>query len=492
MQDYSEDLGLSRTFKLVNGRLSVADAFETLLNASGGRVPSKFSPRIVGTVIDGKYEVHSLLGEGGMGAVYKVRHLLLKKDMALKTFRTANLGADAWQRFQREAQAIAKLTHPNIVQVFDFGISEDNFPFYTMELLVGESLADRLQRKTRLHVSEALPIFSAVADGMAHAHRQGIIHRDIKPANIFMASTKSAGEPKIVDFGLAKLAASQSLEGQSLTTAGLIFGSPLYMSPEQAKGLDTDQRTDLYSFGCSLFQALTGRPPFAGESALATIMMHQVDAPPHLVQVANDTRFPERLEAIVAKLLEKNCEKRYQTFEALGRELAAIDLSSLTEPEAFYGGTEFGAESAGPGHKRSAANAPGSDGLRTLAPGYAGSRHLKPADERLSGAAENPAARPAGDEADADTIAGEELLRAQKAAGTGRLLAVSAVICLLIGIVVVGGLSLVLPGKPVQKRDALETSAPSSELALSPEELERAEVVKLGQSAWQKLDVPPS
>ncbi len=299
MQDYTEDLGLSRTFRIIDGHLSVDDTFEKLLQASVGGEVSKFSAGIIGTVIDSKYKVISLVGEGGMGAVYKVKHLLLNKEMALKTFRTANLGEAAWQRFQREAQSIAKLTHPNIVQVFDFGISEQNFPYYTMELLVGESLAERLQRSARLSIADALTVFKLVADGMAHAHRLGIVHRDIKPANIFIEKDKGLGAPRIVDFGLAKLAASQTVDDQSLTKAGLVFGSPLYMSPEQSLGKDTDQRTDIYSFGCSLFEALTGRPPFLAGSALLTISMHQNSSPPHLVQSAVDFKFPDRLVAIV-------------------------------------------------------------------------------------------------------------------------------------------------------------------------------------------------
>jgi serine/threonine-protein kinase len=329
MPDDLEDLSLSRTFRMVDGHLALEDTFEKILQVSSAGLGSKHSLGLTGTVIDSKYKVLSFLGEGGMGTVYLVLHLLLNKEMALKTFRTANLSPDAWRRFQREAQSIGKLTHANIVQVFDFGIGEQNFPYYTMEFLVGESLAGRLERMGRLRTHEALPIFIAVAGGMAHAHRQGIVHRDIKPANIFMEQSKGLGTPRIVDFGLAKLAESQSLDSQSVTAEGLVFGSPLYMSPEQSHGLDTDQRTDIYSFGCSLFHALTGVPPFVGQNALTTVLMHQQEVPPRLVQAAGGRTFPERLEVIVAKLLAKDAKRRYQSFDEVERELSLLSLSGV-------------------------------------------------------------------------------------------------------------------------------------------------------------------
>jgi len=326
MTDQLDDLGLSRTFRAVDGRLAVENAVDKISEPafSGGQAQHYSGP--VGTVVDAKYKVLSLLGEGGMGSVYRVRHLLLEKEMALKTFRTAKLSPDAWARFQREAQAIGKLSHVNIVQVFDFGIGEQNLPYYTMELLVGESLAEKLKRVTRIEVEEVLRIFIDVASGMAHAHGQGIVHRDIKPSNIFMQRSKGPDTAKIVDFGLAKLATSQSLESQSLTATGLIFGSPLYMSPEQSMGLDTDQRTDIYSFGCSLFHALTGEPPFVGKSPLATIYLHQDRLPRRLSEAAAGVVFPERLEAIVGMLLRKDPSQRYQTMLEVQSELKKVQL----------------------------------------------------------------------------------------------------------------------------------------------------------------------
>ncbi len=314
------DLSMSLPFKVVDGEMSDSDVIEMMMKAAEA---SKLSDRLVGTVIDAKYKILSLLGEGGMGTVFSVQHVLLYKEMALKTFRIADLSAEAWQRFQREAQAIGKLAHPNIIQVFDFGISEQNFPYYTMELLTGESLLDRLERDKRLTTAQAISVFVPVADALAHAHRQGIVHRDIKPANIFLVATPNAPVPKLVDFGLAKLA-SQDRETQSLTAVGMVFGSPLYMSPEQSRGRAMDERTDIYSFGCTLFHALTGDPPFLGDNPVEVVQQHQKKTPPRLVQIAPDSDFPDALQAIVDKLMAKDVDSRYQTFEEVQKALSAM------------------------------------------------------------------------------------------------------------------------------------------------------------------------
>jgi serine/threonine protein kinase len=278
-------------------------------------------------IIDQKYKIISLLGEGGMGAVYKAHHLMLNKDVALKTFRSPNLTDDSWKRFQREAQAIARLSHINIVQVFDFGVGEDNVPYYTMECLSGESLEDRLAAGGPLPLDLTIKIFLQVCQGLSAAHNKGIIHRDLKPANIFLASGASAGGKsdlvKIVDFGIAGLA-TQSIDGQKLTATGTIFGSPLYMSPEQSIGEAVTERSDIYSCGCALFESLTGSPPFRGENAFATMMQHQQRPVPRLNDVAEGRQFPQRLHALITKMLAKQERDRFQSFEELSAELQEI------------------------------------------------------------------------------------------------------------------------------------------------------------------------
>jgi len=279
--------------------------------------PSKID--LVGQVIDQKYKVLALLGRGGMGAVYLAHHLQLNKDMALKTFATANLNEEIRQRFKREAQALGKLKHKNIVQVFDFGIAEGGLPYYTMEHLDGESVAERIARKGMLDLTEALYVFSELCKGLLLCHKNGVVHRDIKPANIFLELRSSTSDAivavKLVDFGIAALSARPSAD-QQLTAAGTVFGSPLYMSPEQSLGEKVDARSDIYSSGCALFEMLTGKPPFRAATAFATMLMHQEVLPPTLAEAGGPEReqsYPDWLEQLVAALLAKDPSARPQS-----------------------------------------------------------------------------------------------------------------------------------------------------------------------------------
>ncbi|MBS1997981.1 MAG: protein kinase [Cyanobacteria bacterium SZAS LIN-2] len=318
------DLALSRTFKVINGALQDIDM-------ELGGAPFKGVSFEPGTIIDAKYEVLSLLGAGGMGAVYKVKHLQLNKEVALKTFRSANINEDSWLRFQREAQAIGKLDDINIVKVYDFGVSTNNLPYYTMEVLTGQSLAEKLHADGPLNQGEALGYFQTVARALLHAHKLKIIHRDIKPGNIFLCRNEATAKPtiKLVDFGIAKLISSQSLDSQRQTDSGLIFGSPLYMSPEQSLGQAVDGRSDIYSFGCALFEALTGQPPFVGSNVFATMIMHQNQKPPALADKDPAGTYGRRLESMMAKLLAKNVDLRYQSFENV-----LSDLNIILEDQA--------------------------------------------------------------------------------------------------------------------------------------------------------------
>ncbi|MBU6452848.1 MAG: protein kinase [Cyanobacteria bacterium REEB67] len=332
MSTYRADLALSQTFQRLSGDLVPLGHSVFLDQTWCAEGTSAGALTGVNDIIDSKYRVLSLLGEGGMGSVYRVRHLLLNKEMALKTFRRASLSPDVWQRFQREAQTIARLTHLNIVQVFDFGIAEGNKPYYTMALLEGESLAERIKRQKRLSLREALPVFDAVAGALSHAHKLGIVHRDVKPANIFLDHNDAKREiVKVVDFGLAKLATvtaddSQGREQQAATDAGLVFGSPLYMSPEQANGKAIDARTDIYSYGCTLFEALTGEPPFVGDNAFATIQMHLFEEVPRLSARCPEAAFPPAMENVIARLLAKESQERYQSFDQVQADLSRIEL----------------------------------------------------------------------------------------------------------------------------------------------------------------------
>jgi serine/threonine protein kinase len=320
--DDQNTLALSQIISL-NESVPAFDPLCRELNVSAERQP--------GQVIDQKYRIIRLLGEGGMGAVYQAQHIMLGRDVALKTFRSPHLSQDAWARFQREAQAIARMSHPNIVQVFDFGIAEDQIPYYTMECLSGESLADLLEREEILSPERCADIFLQLCHGMSLAHSKGIIHRDLKPGNIFIVRTGESGSEtiKVLDFGLATLAL-EGLEAQKLTSAGTVFGSPLYMSPEQGLGLEVTRASDIYSCGCAIFEALTGRPPFCGKNALDTLMRHQQETIPKLVSQAGQSPFPLRLVALVERMLAKNPADRMQSFEAVAAELQTIGRARTT------------------------------------------------------------------------------------------------------------------------------------------------------------------
>ncbi len=279
-----------------------------------------------GQTLGGRYQVISCLGKGGMGVVYHVNQVFVNKEMALKTMEQHGMSNIAMRRFQKEARTAFAVQHPNVVAVNDFGVLDDQTPFLVMELIKGETLGERQRRTTCLPVHEAIPIFVQICFGLDYAHNLGVVHRDIKPSNIMILDdipTGTEGSVKIVDFGIAKFAAVEGEEKQSLTRTGEIFGSPLYMSPEQCAGGSVDHRTDIYSLGCVLFESLTGTPPFIGENALATMIKHQNETPPTLKEASLGKEFPIDLEHIVATMLAKSPESRYQNLGIAAHDLAA-------------------------------------------------------------------------------------------------------------------------------------------------------------------------
>ncbi|MCA0312814.1 MAG: serine/threonine protein kinase [Candidatus Melainabacteria bacterium] len=240
------------------------------------RVADRFHP---GAVFAEKYEVIEALGSGGMSTVYKAKHKFLEKPVAIKLLN-AHLASDgkAVQRFQLEAKAAYDLKHPNLISIYDFGISPDGQAYIVMDYLEGESLSDRIERHGKLPLMEALPIFADIASGLAYAHEHNVLHRDIKPSNVMLTSSESgATKALIVDFGLAKNYEDDSLK---LTQTGEIFGSPLYMSPEQCRGSVLDRRSDIYSFGCLMYETLTGYVPIRGTNALETFRLKCTEVPP--------------------------------------------------------------------------------------------------------------------------------------------------------------------------------------------------------------------
>ncbi len=261
---------------------------------------------LVGKVIDGRYEIQARIGEGGMGVVYKARQTSIDRVIAIKMLNAQMAADPTWvQRFYNEAKACARLQHPNTIRMFDFGqASGDGRLFMTMEFLDGVSLREALSRGP-LAPQRVVKILIQCCASLAEAHSIGIIHRDIKPDNVFLLNM--AGQPdfvKLLDFSVAKL-----LEGDRMKTqAGVVFGTPQYMSPEQGRGLPLDARSDLYALGILAFEMLTGNVPFHDDNPMTVIQMHLHAAVPPLPQ-----SIPQSVQMIVRRALEKDPSRRYQS-----------------------------------------------------------------------------------------------------------------------------------------------------------------------------------
>ncbi len=274
---------------------------------------------LVGVVVDGRYEVVAHIGAGGMGTVYKVRHVSIDRLFALKSLRPEHADdRELIERFEREARAAARARHPNIVEIMDFGRLPTGAPYYVMELLHGVDLHAHQKDHKRLSASDVVSIAKAVGDALAAAHGAGVVHRDLKPENIFLCGKlRPLDDVRVVDFGAAKI-----MGGSKLTRPGIVFGTPYYMAPEQANGLRTDHRVDVYALGVVMYEMLTGTVPFDGESYLAIIAKHIGQDPQPPSQRAPDADIPPALEAVVLKALAKRAEDRFAHMDAL---LAALD-----------------------------------------------------------------------------------------------------------------------------------------------------------------------
>jgi serine/threonine-protein kinase len=270
----------------------------------------------------GQYRLIRKLGEGGMGEVFLAEHALLKRPCALKQIKgSANSDPLAKARFEREVQSAARLAHPNSIEIFDYGHTDDGTFYYVMEYLRGMSLADLLHECGPLPAGRVVYLFRQVCAALAEAHGLGMVHRDLKPANVFVAVRGGESDvAKVLDFGLVKLTGDP--EAATLTADLVVSGTPLFMAPEQATGDNTlDARADLYALGAVMYFALTGRPPFEGRSPFAVMMAHARDpvTPPRAVR----PDVPADLERVVLRCLAKRPEDRYPTSTSLGEALAA-------------------------------------------------------------------------------------------------------------------------------------------------------------------------
>jgi len=264
----------------------------------------------------GQYKVKEFLGEGGMGTVYEVEHVALGRSYALKVLRARVVDRDetAAERFLREARTAARVRHPNIVDVFDFGHMPDGRPYFVMELLEGESLADRVERGA-LPPPEVVSIARQTAMALAAAHERGVIHADVTPSNILVIGEDQL-HVKLVDFGLAQLAG----EGLSDDVPEFVLGTPAYISPEQLRGLPPTDRSDQYGLGAVLFEMLTGKPPYAHKDLRTLCMMH-IGAPIPPVESPHGP-LPPKLADVITTCLQKTPQARFPGMRAL---LAALD-----------------------------------------------------------------------------------------------------------------------------------------------------------------------
>lgn len=283
----------------------------------------------IGAVFGERYEIGSVLGSGGMSVVYKAKHKLMDKTVAIKLLDPRLVRQNiAVRRFQLEAQAASRLNHPNVIVVHDFGMTPEGQPYMVMDFLSGKSLQEELDNCVQLSPERARKIFMQAASGLAHAHKSGVVHRDVKPNNIILDKDHLGQEAvKIVDFGIAKVVSDAADPQERLTRQGEFFGTAVYMSPEQCRGKDVDHRSDIYSFACVMFESLTGLPPFEGDNELDTLQMHLSEEPPSFRQRRPDLEIPAKFEEIVRKSMEKNPDDRFQTMEEVLRALEEIDLS---------------------------------------------------------------------------------------------------------------------------------------------------------------------
>jgi tRNA A-37 threonylcarbamoyl transferase component Bud32 len=367
-----------------------------------------------GKTLAGRYQISDLVGHGGMSSVYKATDSNLKRIVAVKLIHQHLTGdAEFIRRFEGEAEAIAQLRHSNVIQVFDFN-HEDGQYYMVMEFVPGESLQERLKRLNesgrRMSVEDAVKVAAGVCDGVDYAHKRGMIHRDIKPGNIMLSVQ---GDAILADFGLAKLAGATQH-----TAAGAVMGTALYMSPEQIRGEQVDARTDIYALGVTLFEMMSGKPPYAADSAMTVLMMHLNDPLPDLSELNPDV--PAGLIAVVEKALAKSPDDRYSSASEMAAALRALD--SQTAPVA----AEPAADATMIAAAGAAASQPEAEAARGSAPG---------AEPAGGAAAPPPPIPPAAEEAGA----GSGGMRPWMFAVAGAAAVVAALILLVVAGVFDGG-----------------------------------------------------
>lgn len=287
---------------------------------------------LLGLVVEGRYRIESVIGQGSAGTVYKAIQELIGREVAIKVLHDYLVSDEEFiKRFRQEAKASSRLSHPNIITIYDFGVlPKTGRPYIAMDLLRGTPLSEMIADRGYLPMEEAIPILSQVCAALAEAHRQGVVHRDVKPEN--MVLVERSGQkmfPIVVDFGIARLVQEES-DVAKITRTGTVCGSPTYMSPEQCTSSKVDHRSDIYSVGIVIYETLTGTVPFMSDELAKVMAMHLTDPPTPLNKVRPDLQFPDMLERVVAKALSKSPDDRFQDMD----DLASAITEAAKQPTA--------------------------------------------------------------------------------------------------------------------------------------------------------------
>jgi serine/threonine-protein kinase len=297
------------------------DATRLITTSQMSASPLDPNDPLIGNVLAGRYQVKNRIGEGGMGLVYEGLHRDIDKRVAIKVLRDdLSRRPEVVARFRQEAKSASRIGHENIVDIFDFGETRHGASYFVMEFLEGEDLGNLLGKKATIEAERACDIVLQCCRALSATHAKGIVHRDIKPENIFLTQRDGIDDfVKIVDFGIAKMSdiETDGAPGRKLTKTGMIFGTPEYMSPEQAGGRELDHRVDVYALGIILYECLAGRVPFEGDTFMGILTQHLTAEAPAIDEVNPHAKVTQELELVIRKALAKSPDDRYQDTEEL-------------------------------------------------------------------------------------------------------------------------------------------------------------------------------